>query len=124
VRLIFVTLLLASLGGAFVVSVGYSAEVKTVPDQDDGVTGNSRLAIGDPLEIFVKEIPDENVSVSEKPQSDIVAPKSFREFFTLVKKDVKRGTEGLKVIADDMKQRKRHSFRDANFVPPPRPDWR
>lgn len=123
-KLIFLTLLITLLGGTFLFSSATSAEKKMADVQNEIENQNGSVSIGDPKEIFVKKIPKNKNFVTGDTKRQEAMPKSFREFFSNVKEDVKRGGEGLKVVAEDMKQRKRHTFEDPHFIPPTRPDWR
>jgi hypothetical protein len=83
--------------------------------------GQDSVKIGDPKELFLSEKPQEvRVEKKEKPPE----AKNLSEFFGLMKKDLKQTFKDIGNMGKEITKPKRHSYRDPDFTPPERPDWR
>ena len=85
------------------------------------VTAGHCIEIGNPQEIFLRDIPDKYKAEYIHDRKD---PTSFAEFSEYFKKDYAIFKQNLSTLDEDLKDDVHKGFEDPDFVPPERPDWR
>lgn len=88
---------------------------------DKDATQYSVVAIGDPKEIFLTMKPKNQKTSKTGKRKE---PETISEFLAYLKNDFKQVGKELSGIKNELAQQKRHTFRDPDFTPPKRPDWR
>ncbi len=86
-----------------------------------GVGYSSAIEIGNPEEIFLRDIPEKYKTTYLKDRKD---PTSFAEFSEYFKHDFEIAKENFKSLPEDLKKDMHKGFQDPDFVPPLRPEYR